>query len=391
MSTTASQPPARPGVWARWVTCLLMAAAAAGCATTAASTTVTTPGRTMTVYASEPPGTGQAVQDVLDAEELALTQAGGKVGSFSVRMVTLSGPKVSDDARRAIQDPGAIAYLGEVVPGSSGDSIGITNSQDMLQVSPTDTAVALTQATSAVPNSPDLYYESLKTYARTFARVVPTDALEAKALTAEIAAHGVKQLYVAVDGSDYAKALAAAVAQDAGSASISVVHSPASADGILYAGTSGAGAARLFNGAGSSVKLFASSAVAFDPEFVASLSPAAAKQVEVSTPGFTPGDLPAAATQQFVRPFQAAYGHAPSIQAIFGYEAMDALISVLREAGSAANNRSTVVHDFLAIRNRPSVLGTYSIDAAGDTSIGPFVFSHVKSGQLVPFKAVQEG
>jgi branched-chain amino acid transport system substrate-binding protein len=121
------------------------------------------------------------------------------------------------------------------------------------------------------------------------------------------------------------------------------------------------------------------------------LSPGAARQLEVSSPGFLPSDLPATASQQFVTPFRTAYGHAPSAGAIFGYEAMSALLSVLRKAGSAANNRSTVVRDFFAIRNRPSVIGTYSINAVGDTSLGAFVFSRVRGGQLVPFKSVQEG
>ena len=52
-------------------------------------------------------------------------------------------------------------------------------------LTPTDTALALTQTSSAVANSPTLYYESLKTYGRTFARVVPSGKLEAKALVAE--------------------------------------------------------------------------------------------------------------------------------------------------------------------------------------------------------------
>jgi ABC-type branched-subunit amino acid transport system substrate-binding protein len=76
-------------------------------------------------------------------------------------------------------------------------------------------------------------------------------------------------------------------------------------------------------------------------------------------------------------------------QAIFGYEAMSAMLAVLREAGSHANNRSTVVHDFLAIKNRPSALGTYSMNSNGDTSIAPFVFSRVRQGKLVPFAQVQ--
>jgi hypothetical protein len=62
---------------------------------------------------------------------------------------------------------------------------------------------------------------------------------------------------------------------------------------------------------------------------------------------------------------------------------------VLRKAGTAANNRSTVVSDFLSLKNRQSVLGTYTMSASGDTSIAPFVFSRVHQGKLVPFAPVQ--
>jgi branched-chain amino acid transport system substrate-binding protein len=48
-----------------------------------------------------------------------------------------------------------------------------------------------------------------------------------------------------------------------------------------------------------------------------------------------------------------------------------------------------VVKDFFALKNRSSVVGTYSINANGDTSIAPFVFSRVVAGKLVPFKSVQ--
>jgi branched-chain amino acid transport system substrate-binding protein len=64
------------------------------------------------------------------------------------------------------------------------------------------------------------------------------------------------------------------------------------------------------------------------------------------------------------------------------------VLAVLKEAGTSANNRTTVVHDFFSIKNRQSVLGTYSINSNGDTSIAPFVFSRLQSGQLVPFKFV---
>jgi hypothetical protein len=62
---------------------------------------------------------------------------------------------------------------------------------------------------------------------------------------------------------------------------------------------------------------------------------------------------------------------------------------VRARAGSSANSRGTVVHDFFQISNRSSAVGTYSIGVSGDptfTSGAPFVFGRVKSGKLVPFK-----
>ena len=112
---------------------------------------------------------------MLAAEQLAFNQSGTKLGKFTLRFVKLSGAKASDNARSAIEDTSSIAYLGELDPGLSADSLGITNAQDLLQVTPTDTAAALTQVTSTVPNSPNRYYESLGSYGRTFARVVPND------------------------------------------------------------------------------------------------------------------------------------------------------------------------------------------------------------------------
>ncbi len=371
-------------------------AAVAGC-TAPAGSTLTVSGTTLAIYASAP---AQAAdprlgQDVLDAERLALQQTGAQLGRFTVRLVTLGG-RASDNARRAIQDSTAIAYLGEVAPHSSYASLGITNAVDLLQVSPTDTALELTRTSPAVPGSPGVYYESLSTYGRTFARVVPSTALEARAQVQEMQSLHVKKLYVADDGGPYGKAIALAVEQDA-SPAITVVTGPADAarfgasgaDALFVGATSYAVAAPLIRSVATTrpgAKVFAPSALD-TTRFAAELTPARVN-LYVSAPGFLPRSLTAAG-KRFVADFRAAYGHAPAFQAVFGYEAMAAVLGVLREAGSSANNRSTVVHDFFAIRNRDSVLGAYSINADGDTSLAPFVFSHLSGGVLVPYGFVQ--
>jgi len=296
---------------------------------------------------------------------------------------------VSDNARTVIQDDTSIAYLGELIPGLSADSLGITNAENILQVTPTDTAVALTQTTATVPNSPNRYYESLSSNGRTFARVVPTTSPEAKALVQGMQALRVTKLYVASDGSQYGRAIAQTVRSDASQASISLSTTATGADAVFYGASSQQAAARLFNSTASSdptVKLFAPSALS-DTAFVARLSPAV-RNLYVSAPGFMPNGLTTEAKTQFVGPFVAAYHHTPAPQAIFGYEAMSAVLAVLRQAGSSANDRQTVVHNFFGLRNRNSVLGTYSINANGDTSIAPFVLTHLAGGKLVPFKSL---
>lgn len=372
-----------------------------GSCSTAATSTVSATGKTLTIYASAPPS-AQAPADVLDAEKLAFqqfAQNGAKVGKYGVRLVTLTGSKLSDNARTAIENSSVIAYIGELSPGDSADTVGITNAEDVLQVSPTDTALALTQKSQAVSGSPGDYYESAKTYGRTFARVVPSTAQEAKAQVQEMSKLGVHKLYITDDGSDYGAAIAAALKADAGS-SLSAVQGPptasafssSGADALFYGGTSASApaAARLFGNVGEQhgpgVKLFAPSALS-SPAFAASFGPANL-HLYVSSPGFMPSDLPAAG-KQFAASFKSAYGHAPDVQAIFGYEAVKAVLAVLSEAGASANDRSTVVRDFFAIRSRSSAIGTYSINSSGDINIAPFVFSRFRDGKLVPFAQLQ--
>ena len=363
----------------------------AGCgAASSGNSSVTVSGKTLTVYLSAPAGASgnPQVQDVLDAEQLAWSQHAQEVTAFRVQLKPITAAKLSDNGRTAISDTKAIAYLGEVAPGNSAQSAGITNAQDLLTVSPTDTALELTQKTAAISDTPNRYYESLSTYGKTFARVVPSSAAEAKAQVQEMQALGVKQLYIGNDGSPYGAAIALAVKQ-AAAPSITVAASQSGADAFFYGSDAPATAAHAFATAAStnpSLKLFGPSALD-SPALVSGLG--SAKNLYISSPGFLPANLTPAG-QQFVTAFKATYHHAPVPGAIFGYEAMSAVLGVLHEAGSGANNRQTVVKDFFALRNPPSsVLGPYAINASGDTSATPFVFSRLTAGALVPFAFVQ--
>ena len=376
--------------------------ALAGCAggATANRSQVTVSGSQLTVYASQPPGAsgGQPATDTLDAERLALQQSGSRAGKFAVALVTLHGRELSDNARTAIQDPTAIAYLGELEPGTSQVSVQILNQQGVLEVSPADTAAYLTQATPVVSGAPTKFYPARTTYHETFARVVPNSAQEAKALVPEMQSLRVSRVYVASDGQPYGATIASEVAQAAKAAGLAPIQGPATearvaasgADAVFYgtalASPASAGSARglldSVTGALPSVKLFAGSGL-FNDSFVSSLGAATQSRLTVSVPGFLTREL-SAAGQKFDSAFATAYGHSPAPQAIFGYEAMSAVLAVLEQAGAGAANRAEVVAAFRGLKNRQSALGTYSING-GDSSIAPFIFARPQGGKLVPF------
>jgi branched-chain amino acid transport system substrate-binding protein len=348
-------------------------------------------GKQLTIYLSAPAGSDAVSRDVIAAEQLAFAQKRSEVSGFALALRTLTGTRIADNARTAIEDTHAVAYLGELAPGSSADSLGITNAEQLLQVSPTDTALALTQKASAVSGSPEHYYESLKTYGRTFARVVGTTAAEARAWATELPGLHVRRLYVLGDGSDYSRTLSAELRSAAGP-SVSVASGPggqsalqgANPDAVFLATASRATADAMVTAVLAhlpQVKLLAGSALA-DPAFAAGLGERVGGGLWVTAPGFTARVQPAGAAQ-FGRQFTAAYHRQPLPQAVFGYEAMSAVLDVLHQAGGSANDRSTVVRDFFAIRDRSSPLGTYSINAAGDISITPFMIERVR-GRLVP-------
>jgi branched-chain amino acid transport system substrate-binding protein len=366
---------------------LLAALAVAGCSSQTNSV-VSVTGTTLTIYGSQPTGGagGQTAADVIDAEKLALKQNGSKVGKYTVTFVPLNGKELSDNPRTAIQNQSAIAYLGEIEPGTSQISVEITNELDLLQVSPTDTAVYLTQPTAAVPDAPGHYYPDSSSYHETFARVVPNTAQEAKAIVAEMQSLHLSKLYVGDDGQPYGASIALEVRQDAPAHGLTVVSSPSGADAVFYGSNSVSAATTAVDQAADQspgAKLFVPSAL-YLSSFVSGLSAAAQHNLYVSSPGFSSSTLTPAG-RQFESAFAAAWGHTPVPQAIFGYEAMASVLAVLKEAGGSADDRGTVVSDYRALKNRQSVLGTYSI-VDGDTTIAPFVFARVQSGTLVPIR-----
>jgi branched-chain amino acid transport system substrate-binding protein len=370
----------------------------------------------LTIYSSSPQrGPLRSVAaDVLDAERLALAQQNGRVGRYRVRLAALDastlsagGPdpaQISQNARLAAKNPRTVAYLGELATGSSAISIPLLNEAGILQVSPLDTAMALTTRSLAVAGSPERFYPKLRDLGRTFARVVPSDRSQVDALLTAMRRAGVRRLALLTDEDPSGRALATNLRAKAHAAGIAVVareeideHAPrqddalarigeAHPDAVLDATGARPGAARLWrelNAADPQLRLFAPASLA-DPRFVAGLGSAEAA-AHVTQPILAEGDDNRAAWA-FARAFARRYGHAPAPEARYGYEAMRSVLDAIRRAERRAPEgmvtRAAVVRAYFARTPRDGVLGPYAIDAAGDTSLRDWSAYRVADGHL---------
>jgi len=373
-------------------------------------------GNTLTIYSSLPfdPTDKPQSQDVVDGEKLALQKAGNKVGKYNIKYVSLDDAtpaegkweagQVSSNARTAAQNQNTILYLGEFNSGATAVSLPILNRSGILQISPSNTAVGLTKK-SADPAEPAKYYPTGK---RTYGRVVPADNIQSAAQVSYMKSLGVKKLYVLDDKEVYGKGVGDGVAADAKKAGIQVLGDEgidpkaanyrslaqkmksAGADAFFFGGITANNAVQLWGdifAANPNIKGFGPDGVA-ETSFSSKIPAATMKDTFITNPTLPPNLYPPSA-QKFFTDFKTTYGHDPEPYAIYGYEAMNAALQAIKNAGDKGNCRENVIKGFFAIKNKQSVLGTYSIDADGDTTITDYGGNTIKNGKLTFDKVIK--
>jgi branched-chain amino acid transport system substrate-binding protein len=373
---------------------------------------------TLSIYSSLPLQGDSRPQSeaVVNGEKLALQEHGGKVGKYTIKYVSLDDSTAaagkwdpgatSSDARKAAQDKSTIAYLGEFNSGASAISIPILNEAGILQISPSNTAVGLTQnAPGADKGEPDKYYPSGK---RTYGRVVPTDTIQAAAQVSYQKDQGCKKLYILNDKEVYGKGLADVVQKDATPAGIQVLGNDGidtkaanfrslatkikskGADCMFFGGITDNKAVQVWTDVGAAnpnIKMFGPDGVA-ESSFTTKVPANLQSRTFVTNPTLDPKLYPPAA-QDFFKTYKQKFGKNPEPYAIYGYEAMQVALLAIQNAGDKGNDRQAVIDQFFKIKDRDSVLGKYSIDQNGDTTLSDYGGDKVKGGQLVFDKVIK--
>ena len=87
--------------------------------------------------------------------------------------------------------------------------------------------------------------------------------------------------------------------------------------------------------------------------------------------------------QEFFEQFRSKYDEPnPNPYAIYGYEAMQLVIDTIKAAGAEGTSREGVLKAVFATKDRESVLGTYSIDENGDTTLTDYGVYTIEGGEL---------
>jgi branched-chain amino acid transport system substrate-binding protein len=357
-------------------------------------------GNQLAIYSSLPlqgPSAGVS-EEIVDGEKLALADAGGRIGQFKISYVSLddSNPKsgqwdpgvTATDAKTAAQDTGTIAYLGEYNSAATAISLPLINAAGIAQVSPESPYVGLTSTLDAGQDEPERFYPSGK---RNFARLQPGDPAQAEAQVELMRTLGVKKIYVLNDQDPFEIPLSQIVVGDAEHAGIRVAGNDSlsttpgavftgevekivasKAQAVFFAGGPGTGTVALWkqlHGADPRLWLLGSSSLAGEA-FTAKLG-AAASGAYLTTP-LLPLSLYPSSARRVLDDYRNRFAAAGGPYALYGYEAMTVVLDAIRAAGSRGNDRQAVIEKLLATKDRDSVIGQYSIEADGETTLSSY-------------------
>ena len=328
---------------------LLLALPVAGCGI-AGTAKIEAP---VTIYVSLPltGPHGSSGRDAADGARLALEEAQGRAGSIQVRTVYLDDAKgriwdpvaVGANARQAVQDSSAAAYIGELDSEPTRASVPITNDAGLVQVSPGAGGVDLTQAAVGYPNSPDRYQPS---GSPSFARTVPADDVVADAAANWASELGATSAAVTSDGSAFENLAASEFKAAATEHGIEVMPGKPPREVAVAANT---GEQAVYEPGAQRLTLYGSAPGTY------SLS----AQLD-------PRRLP---DKGFASQFEQRFHRSPGPYAAYGVAAMGLVLQSIRGAGTDASSfRDNVRNGVFGAQLDGTLLGSYAITSEGDTT-----------------------
>jgi branched-chain amino acid transport system substrate-binding protein len=356
---------------------------------------------------------------MVNAIELALEERNGKAGDITIEYESLDdataqagqwdAAKCAENAQSAAQDEEIIGWIGPFNSGCAAVEIPILNEAGLAMISPANTYTGLTKPTPD-ESEPDKYYP---TGQRNYARVIVTDVQQGQAGATFFADEGVESVYVLDDRETYGKGVAdefQTAAEDLGLEIIgregidgsapnyrSLMNKIAAADpdAIYFGGIIENNAAQLIKdkvsaGMSNEEVLF----IGPDGIYVDELITQGGDAVEgiyTSFGGLPPDEL-GARGQEFIDTYNKNYDDEVQPYTAYAYEAANVLLDAIEraseEAGGEVPDRQAVIEQVFATEDYEGVLGTWSFDEDGDTSLTELSIVEVKGGEFQTNRAL---
>ena len=306
--------------------------------------------------------------------------------------------KEAENATQAANDDEVLVYIGPFNSGAAKISIPILNEAGLAMISPSNTNVGLTKPFN--PGEPDVYYPSGK---RNYARVIPADDFQGAAGANWAAELGVETVYVLDDNELYGKGLADVFVQQAEANGITVLDRDSidpkasdyqslmnkikaeNPDLIYFGGITQSNAGQLVKDmravgmSNDQVKFMGPDGI-FEQAFIEAAGADNAEGTYITFGGVPPAQLTGKGAEWYTN-YKAKFGSEPEAYAAYGYEAASVALDAINRSCDSLT-RESVVDALFSTQNFEGVLGTWSFDERGDTSLTELSGQQVVNGEF---------
>lgn len=305
--------------------------------------------------------------------------------------------QVAANANKAVADSSVVAVIGTFNSGAAKIAIPILNPANLVMVSPANTYPGLTKPGKGEAGEPEKYYPNGK---RNYARVVPADDLQGRAAANWAKSLGVKKVYILDDQELYGKGIADVFEATAKKLGIQVLGREGidpkasdykalmnkikalNPDMIYFGGITQNNAGQLIKDM-RNVGMTAERVKFMGPDgiFEQALIDAAGKDAEgvYATFGGIPGKKLTGAGKTWYESYKTKYNAEPEAYAAYGYEAAKVVIEAIGKV--CKNDRAAIRDAVMNTKNFQGILGTWSFDANGDTTLTTLSGNVVKDGK----------
>ena len=356
---------------------------------------------------------------MVNAIEMAIDERGGKAGDVNIEYESQDNAtaqagqwdeaKCAENAQTAAQDEEIVGWIGPFNSGCAVVEIPILNEAGLGMISPANTYIGLTKP-GGEPDEPEKYYP---TGERNYTRVIVADDEQGQAGAILMEEKGVESVYILDDKETYGKGLADQVQKSANELGIQVIGregidttaanfrsvmnkiAQKDPDAIYFGGIIENNAAQLVKdkiGAGMSNDdiLFIGPDGIFLDEFL-SQGGEAAEGAYVTFGGLPESEL-SAKGQQFVQEYESRYDDKIQPYTAYAYEAANVMLDAIERASKKGEvTRETVLKEIFATENYNGVLGTWSFDEDGDTTLTELSVQQVENGEFEYQRTIDAG